>query len=307
MTSKNINACTLVKWKTPEDELLNVARVAQKLAHNRGYKPKRVCVAAPNDAWILQFLRACKSLEIPAVICLPCRKLKPDAALALAKIDYLACASDEAQGGATGDSADNTEAEVCTKEEARKKLNELGVTDEQCNELTKTCAGARGFTLMKLLGMTSVKQFAHILKIVDGDEDIHRLKTIVHEQLVHPCVRQNSEEITITSIKDVHGQFDFIFYIGCVEGLDGVEHGEHLVRPNAQSEAESAVPEIFLSYFTRVDKRIADQAHIFYARCKDEAGLEVAMCKPASFIESARGLRPSTTSGQGLLNIYGLT
>ena len=282
MSSEEIKTkptCTLVKWKTPEDELLNVARIAHKLALNHGYRPKRVCVVAPNNAWISQFARACESLEIPAVICLPVRKLTDDAKRALAMIDYL---------------ANNTQ-------ENREKLLACGVTAEQCEQMFEKCTGAKGFTLMKLAGVADVKQFAHIMKLVVGDEDAGQLSEIIHEQLVRPCVREKSDEITITSAKDIHGEFDYVFYIGCVEGLAGVE-----CVANAFGSSH-AVNGFYISYFTRIDKQIADAAHIYYARCKDENGQQVAMCKPAKFIEREQAHRPSTTSGQALLSVHGLS
>ena len=310
-----VPTCTLVKWKTPEDELLNVARIAHKLALNHGYRPKRVCVAAPNNAWISQFAKACDSLEIPSVICLPVRKLTDEAKRALATVDFV---------------ANNTE-------ENRDKLKVCGMSAEECEQMFEKCSGAKGFTLLKLSGVAGVKQFAHIMKLVVGDEDAGQLSEIIHEQLVHPCAREKSDEITITSAKDIHGEFDYVFYIGCVEGLAGVEYVANVLQGSRIVEGSESLQDsryanatgglnnlsascaignpgnshatsgFYISYFTRIDKQIADAAHIYYARCKDENGQQVAMCKPAKFIESEQANRPSTTSGQALLSIHGLS
>ena len=62
----------------------------------------------------------------------------------------------------------------------------------------------------------------------------------------------------------------------------------------------------FVSYFTRIEKRLADAAHIPYARCKKEHDKEMAMTCPATFLANQRSNRPSTMSGQALLRSYGL-
>ena len=338
-TSATINApastsINLVKWKTPEEELINAARLGHLLAYNNGHKPKKVCLALPNQTWISQCVRACKMLKVDALICLPVKKLSPQAKQVLAILNYLDNHSDE----------------------ALEELMGCGLSANDCQELFKRCKENKGFSLLRNIGALEVSQLEHAISLLDGDEDIHALNSFFHEQLRHPTISANSAELSITTLDGIHADFDYVFCLACAEGLiksdsqsrnstdnpdnasgtndandvqdingasneSGVNDAQdinsadaahdintthkqqkHLIE-KAQAHAKCG---FFVSYFTRIEKRLADAAHIHYVRCKKEHEKEMAMTAPDAFFEEQRLNRPSTMSGQALLRSYGL-
>lgn len=275
----------LVKWKTPEDELVNIARIAEALGKRDRETRTKVCIAVPNNAWTSQMARSCRMLDIPAVPYMPVRRLQADAQAAIAAIDFLA----------RPDAA------------SRAKLVACGKSNEECEQLLASYGNAHGFSLLRATGMRDAKQLAHAVAMFTGDEDATTISTMAHEQLEHPHALEDSDEIAIMDYRALHGSFDYLLCVSCVDGLVGSTGTEDATALDAFEALPShAKRGLFISYFTRIDKTTADQARIRYARCKTENGRQLAMSRPTPFLALDTSHRPSTTSGQALLRTYGL-
>ncbi len=276
----------LVKWKTPEDELINTARMAQALKKQHSDSPIRVCIAVPGNAWASQAAKSLQMLDVPAVPYMPVRRLEPQTRAALAAIDFLAKQDDA----------------------SREALMACGKTAAECNQLLEQYGNAHGFALLRATGMKSARQLQHVMTMFDGDEDAATIAQVAREQLAHPHAREDSEEVVIMDYRSLSGSFDYLFVIACVDGLVGnsTQEPDERALKAFRGAAQHAKRSSFISYFTRIDKTTADRARINYARCKTENGALLAMTKPTPFLAMDTHARPSTTSGQALLRTYGL-
>lgn len=59
---------TMVKWESPADELVGLARVAAAAVARGEVTPARIGFAVPNRTWGLQLQRACTAEGLPAVL-----------------------------------------------------------------------------------------------------------------------------------------------------------------------------------------------------------------------------------------------
>lgn len=56
----------VVKWATPAEELVGVARLAQALVERRVTAPEGICLVVPSENWGVQMQRACQSVGLSA-------------------------------------------------------------------------------------------------------------------------------------------------------------------------------------------------------------------------------------------------
>lgn len=276
----------LVKWKTPEDELVNIARIIGKFKRRRTDKPIRICIGVPNNAWASQAARSLQMIDIAAVPYMPVRRLEPQTKAALAAMDFLAKQDDE----------------------SRTALIAYGKTAEECDKLLEQYGNAHGFALLRATGMKDAKQLHHMMTLLDGDENAATISQMAREQLEHPHAREDSEEVIIMDYRAINGTFDHLILVGCVDGMmgDSAKPADDQALAAFQDAHKHATRDFIVSYFTRIDKAVADQARINYSRTKTENGALLAMSKPTPFLASKASMRPSTMSGQALLRSYGI-
>ncbi len=156
--------------------------------------------------------------------------------------------------------------------------------------------------------MKDAPQLQHVMSLVDGDEDAASLRALVREQLTRPRAREDSDEVVVMDYRAINGSFDHLILIACVDGMVG--NSAQALNEQAlqafQDAPAHATRDCIVSYFTRIDKSMADQARINYTRAKTENGTLLAMSKPTPFLTAETSKRPSTMSGQALLRTYGL-
>lgn len=282
-----------VKWASPTEELASSARLASTLADRRIASANDVCIAVPNRNWAVQLARTCDELGIEIVDRTPARLGTADNT-ALMKLDVIA--------GAEG-SLDAWRAAGGDAREARALAERLG--------------HARGHSLAHAVGAQDAAGLAHGLRHVVGDEDAAALAALLREQAKRPTVPVGMQLISIAHYQRIEGDFAYMFLVGCVDGLlpgPAALEGDGDVRERALADARSAYRRIVgaprvrtvLSGFAKADVRLADAAHIPYARTKRERGETLAMCSPSRFLAEEGARRPSTEGGQAMLKRYRL-
>lgn len=334
-------AIELVKWDTPTDELLGTARIIRHLLDERGACANDICIAAPNRVWANQVRRACESVGLDAVLCMPAERLSASAQVALAKLELLVAFN---EGSFDVGSAGFEQAAEAS-----------GLSLDEAARFATTYGAARGFTLVRALGLEDVPEADVALLHVAGDEDAPSLRGIMAEQLASPAVPEGSTAIAVRLIGSLAKECKRLFMIGCVDGLvpraprdcnrgcgcdsggsgDGVGSGPGAGSGNGSgsgnsapcgkpghrgcepdvvsSEAESfartlalAQQQVVVSGFSKVEADIAQRANIRSARSKVEHGKRMAMVSLTPFLLDAGDARPTTVGGQAYLRSHGL-
>ena len=197
--AQKLSAAACVRWKEPGDELLGLARVAHALVDRDECRPCDICLAVPNRNWAQQMKRACDAAKLASTVCVAPVRISNEAHEALAALDAAALQSQEAS-------------------EAYAKF---GHTAEEVAALAKKCAPLHGFTLVKVLGIDRIHDFAHALYHVAGTEDAAELAALLRERLAHPAIPAH---VDVTPILDyctvaAAGEFARVFVVSCVDGL----------------------------------------------------------------------------------------
>lgn len=296
--AQKLSAAACVRWKEPGDELLGLARVAHALVDRDECRPCDICLAVPNRNWAQQMKRACDAAKLASTVCVAPVRISNEAHETLAALDAAALQSQEAS-------------------EAYAKF---GHTAEEVAALAKKCAPLHGFTLVKVLGIDRIHDFAHALYHVAGTEDAAELAALLRERLAHPAIPAH---VDVTPILDyctvaAAGEFARVFVVSCVDGLvpgPAAFEAADAARREAALDASRAGFEgallaskgdAVVSYFEKIDAPIAQAAHIRHARCKMEHGRKLAMCAPCAFLAEAGALRPTTVGGQTFLRDFNL-
>lgn len=287
-------ALKLVKWETPTDELLGVAKVARCLAGRPGANASDVCIAVPNRVWAAQAQRACASIGLEAVVCVPAARLGAAARAALAKLAVLAQPDDE---------------------KALAGWEAAGLPAGEASAFAQAYREARGFTLVRALGLDAVPEASTALLHVRGDETARELHALMEEQLVHPTLPSHSAAVPVCLIGSLERPCEHLFLAGCVDGLvpgsaaGAQEPGREACaaeRAAFERALSLARTQAVVSMFCKVDSRIAEQARIRCVRFKTERGVRVAHVVPTPFLREAGGARPTTMGGQAYLRSYNL-
>lgn len=287
----------LAKWKTPAEELIGLAKLAGAFVDRELAEPRRICLVAPNRTWGTQLARACSKVGTRATLCMPATRMSEQARHVLATIDIIASPEDK---------------------RALTAWRENGGTAEEARELAATYEHADAFTLMHMTGIRNHPEFEHGLTQIIGDETPGEFARIIHEQLIRPTIADDCEEIPIVHWLRARGDFEYVLFASCVNGLVPGPQALAATPTEARDEelqhSERAFERVIglarsraiVSYFTRIEKDTAERARIPFARAKHEGPKLYAMVQPTPFLSSWGLDRPSTIGGQSLMRTYGL-
>ncbi|MEC4272115.1 hypothetical protein VJ923_02945 [Adlercreutzia sp. R25] len=108
-----------------------------------------------------------------------------------------------------------------------------------------------------------------------------------------------------------NGAFDWLFVVGCTEGLmptaaaigeDPASREALAIQREAFAQLTSGEHQnLVLSYFCQADKALADHIRLPYRRTATRGGVVSALCAPSRFIGEMGAQRPSTIGGQRFL------
>ena len=288
---------TTVKWKTPSEEIVGAARVASVLLDRKLTHFDRICVAVPNRNWALQAKRGLATMELPCTVCLPIPRISAAEQAALAALDALARPGTDA---------------------GRAQWQAAGRAPAELDELAARCCGARGRTLIHDLGIDSMPAFEHGLLHVRGNEAPGELGRLLRTQLSRPTMPRHITKIPVMDYHAVTGRFDYLFLIGCVDGLVPRPAAFEAADEDARRRALEADRAAFLkctayakkrnivSYFTSIDERIAQAAHIRYKRVRHDGDATLAICSSTMFLKESGAQRPTTIGGQTFLREFSM-
>lgn len=302
LTSKQawaLSKAACVRWRDPADELVGLARVAHALVDRGECLPCDIAFAVPNRNWAQQMKRVLDAAKLASTVCIAPLRIAPASHEALAALDVLA------------DPASAAALEV---------YESFGRTRDEAGALLAKCGEMRGYTLIRLLGIDRMSDFAHALYHVHGDENAASLAAVLRERIAHPAIPPHVEVAPILDYRDLAatGSFPWVFAVGCVNGLvprpaafddpsaEKCEAAMGAARQGFASAVGAATHTAVVSYFERIDAAVAEAAHIRHARCKVEHGRKLAMCVPTCFLAEAAALRPTTVGGQAFLRDFDL-
>lgn len=296
-------AIELVKWDTPTDELLGIARVVRHLLDEHEACANDICIAAPNRVWANQVRRACESVGLDAVLCMPAKRLSSSAKAALAKLELLVAFNERSLDPGSAD--------------FEQAASDSGFSADDALRFASVYGSSRGFTLVHALGLEDVPETEVALLHVNGDEDAPSLRRIVAGQLSNPSVPNGSSAVAVRLMGSLDGKCERLFMVGCVDGLvPSAVHGQSEAAGAAAGvidDADSfwrvvgfARRQAVVSGFSKVEADIAQRADIRSARSKVEHGKRMAMVSLTPFLLEAGSARPTTVGGQAYLRSHGL-
>lgn len=187
-----------VKWETPSSELLGMAMVAKAMVDEGKAIPEHLCFAVPNNNWAAQTRRACAEVGLDSSICIPQPHLGEAAGKALATLQALA---------------------TVNPDESYAAWANLGYTRDVAARMYCDYANAHAFTLVRVLGLKDVPQFAHALQLLSGEEDAATLHALICEQLSNPSMSDQADVVPIVDFRRIRGSYEALFLVGSVDGL----------------------------------------------------------------------------------------
>lgn len=286
---------TIVKWKSPAEEIMGAAQVVGKLIERKLAQREDICIAVPNRNWALQAHRGMQAAEVSSTVCVPVPRLSAAEHAALAALDALAQPDGDA---------------------GRAQWQKCGRSLEELDGILAEHRNTRGFALVRVLGIDALPAFEHGRLHVRGTETAAELARILRTQLVRPTMPHHTIRTPIMHYRAVAGDFDYVFLIGCVDGLipgpPAFEADDEDARERAKQTSRDAflgmttrgAKRTIVSYFSAIDERIADSAHIRYRRARHSHGETLAMCSPTMFLNEAGAQRPTTIGGQTFLREF---
>lgn len=286
---------TIVKWKSPAEEIMGAAKVAGKLIERKLARREDICVAVPNRNWAAQAHRGFQTAEVDCTVCMPVPRLSAAEHAALAALDALAQPDGDA---------------------GRAQWQKCGRSLEELDGIVAEHQTTRGFALVRVLGIDALPAFEHGRLHVRGTETAAQLANVLRTQLVRPTMPHHTVRTPIMGYRSVVGDFDYVFLIGCVDGLIPGPAAFEAEEEDARERALQTSREAFLrmttrgekrtivSYFSAIDERIASAAHIRYRRTRHSHGETLAMCSPTMFLNEAGAQRPTTIGGQTFLREF---
>lgn len=289
---------TYVKWRTPAEELAGIAALAATLVKQGNMRSESILLAVPNRNWAAQTQRACERVGLQTAVCIAPAQRDRATRQVLATLDLLS------QPGSAKARAAWAEVSGCAIEEASRLIEEQG--------------SMRGHTLARRAGLASIPAYEQMLPHLEGEEDASQLGTLLRAQLEHPAPPSRGPIAPIVHHRAVEGPCDWVFLIGCVEGLlpcaAALEATDTRVR-NRELEADrkaffaagtQARERLVVSGFASISAQTARQARIRSMRRKKEHGSLVAITSPTRFLDEMGAERPPTIGGQTLLREYDL-
>lgn len=116
---------------------------------------------------------------------------------------------------------------------------------------------------------------------------------------------------SIMDFRTAWTDFDFLFVVGCVEGLIPTAQAladESVLTQQSQAFARlaQAPAEVVLSSFAKMPASLAEHIHVPFHRTKMVDGTPFARVAPTRFIAAMGAARPTTVGGQQFLRNAGL-
>ncbi len=284
------HACTVVKWGSPLEELQGIARLAARDKQRGFCCASDMRLAVPSINWGMQLQRVCEAQKISALFCAPYAPLTAEDRKRVAKLSALANPHDP---------------------KAQRACIEAGMHQEELDALLAKFAKARARTLIKAVGLKESMSLRHAVLHVRGDEDAKELYELMRTQRSRPTFPSEADTIPIVLMNHIRDRVKRVLAVGCVEGLvpsyarmdteekrqSALEAGRAVFSSCISKAQDSAV----ISYFTRIEERVAQAAGISFVRTKQQDDMRVAMTKPTPYLTEWGSCLPATVGGQALL------
>lgn len=290
--SSSINArIQCLKWATPEEELQGIAEAVHLLTPSKTSEQIKIGIMAPTYTWATQMQQACKVQGIDATVCLAIPAEAPLIQRVVATLKLL-------------------EDPTCT--EAQDTLKHFGIQSEAQAALIERWGHAQGLTLVRGVGLDTLGPLEHALRHLAGDEDARRLRKLLEHQTSTPTMQGLLGVVPIMDYSTLQGTYDWLFLLGCVEGLlpeaSYQVSGGSSPNPELNSQlsplarAVTSAHTAVISHFAKIDEGVAQSCGMSYVRTKQEGGRKIAMTRRSSGITAALPSRPTTEGGQTFLN-----
>jgi hypothetical protein len=309
MTNQKMSTET-IKWDSPTDELVGVAKLAFAQLDKGGLAHSQIRLIVPHANWGLQLQRACEAQGVSATFNMPMERLSAGATVELAKLEFLA------------NPASAHAREILLKVPyalSTDSQNAEGVTGEDAlAAFAMRNKSVKGFSLLNVAHLKNFHEFDHALLHINGDEGATQMFDIVSAQLACPTIPEHTSAVSIEHMLYAHNPADLVILVACVDGFVPGAAAYAAATDQARAQAVSTWREAFnkcaglgtqktyISLFTRAEEALAKQAHFQIARTKMQNGQRVAQLRPTPFLDEWGLDAPSTCGGQALLRHLGL-
>lgn len=303
---------TCLKWDYAESELRGIAEAIQALSARTADSSRplnaskselnlKIGIIAPNYTWATQMQQACKRVDSDATVCVAVPEQARVAQQVFATLTLLVNPADT---------------------QASETLLRLGVTSEAQKKLVERYGSAHGLTLVHGLGLDALAPFAHALRHRTGDEDAATLLELLRRESTAPTMHDLHGVIPIMNWASLQKTYDWLFLIGCVEGLlpetvfatsakaATKAATETATEPQRLDTAETApfadalqrANNVVISHFTKIDEAAAEAFGISHVRTKQEGARRIAFARGCSHIKAVLPALPTTEGGEAFLN-----
>lgn len=296
---------TCLKWDYAESELRGIAEAIQALSAKTASSSSsskselnlKIGIIAPNYTWATQMQQACKHVDSDATVCVAVPEQARVAQQVFATLTLLVNPADT---------------------QASETLLRLGVTSEAQKNLVERYGSAHGLTLVHGLGLDTLAPFAHALRHRTGDENATTLLKLLRRECITPTMHDLHGVIPIMDWASLQGTYDWLFLIGCVEGLlpetvfatSAKAATKTATEPQRLDTAETApfadvlqrASNIVISHFAKIDEATAQAFGITHVRTKQEGNRRIALARGCSHIKAVPPALPTTEGGEAFLN-----
>lgn len=296
---------TCLKWDYAESELRGIAEAIQALSAKTARSSSsskselnlKIGIIAPNYTWATQMQQACKCADSDATVCMAVPEQARVAQQIFATLTLLADPTDK---------------------QATDTLLRLGVTSEAQKVLVERYGSARGLTLVHGLGLDALAPFAHALRHCTGDENAVTLLELLRRESATPTMHGLHGVIPIMDYASLQGTYEWLFLIGCVEGLLPESVFATPVKAATETATESQclgtaetdpfgdalqrANNVVISHFTKIDEAIAQTFGITHVRTKQEGDRRIVLARGCSHIKAVLPALPTTEGGQAFLS-----
>lgn len=300
---------TCLKWDYAESELRGIAEAIQALSAKTASSSSsskselnlKIGIIAPNYTWATQMQQACKHVDSDATVCVAVPEQARVAQQVFATLTLLVNPADT---------------------QASETLLRLGVTSEAQKNLVERYGSAHGLTLVHGLGLDTLAPFAHALRHRTGDENATTLLKLLRRECITPTMHDLHGVIPIMDWASLQETYDWLFLIGCVEGLlpetvfatsakaATKAATETATEPQRLDTAETApfadalqrANNVVISHFTKIDEATAQAFGVIHVRSKQEGDRRIALARSCSHIKAVLPALPTTEGGEAFLN-----
>ena len=258
----------VVKWATPAEEALGMAKLAGAMVERRIAQPSEVAIVAPNAAWAENLLTACRMANVRATRLWPVEPGQAGRAVLAELDDLVANGGPDAPHGRTlihrvGADAVPEFAHALLHLEGDESALEVRklITDQLQSPTIPDDSPALAVTTLAFLTHPVAYLFAP--GCVDG--------------LVPPRSNQSDAD-------------------DCIE-----QSRAAFARAVRLAQVRATI-----SYFVKAPAELASTLNLHSVRTKVEDGRQLAMTRPTPFLAEVGLARPATIGGQALLRRYAL-